>query len=109
MEIVALPHYRKAVKKLLTAVERAEMEQSLAEDPLAHPCIAGTGGFRKARWGRANRGKSGGVRAVFYYYISGATIYLYDLYAKNEKENLTHEEKNYLRRISEELEKAGEI
>jgi mRNA-degrading endonuclease RelE of RelBE toxin-antitoxin system len=109
MEIVALSAYRKAVKKLLTTTERAEMELALASDPLAYPVIPRTGGFRKARWGRGNRGKSGGVRVVFYYYVAGVTIYLYDLYAKNQKENLSREEENYLRRIAEGLERPEEI
>ncbi len=106
MEIVALSAYRKAVKKLLTTAERVEMELSIANDPLAHPVIPGTGGFRKARWRRGNRGKSGGVRAVFYYFVAGTTIYMYDLYAKNQKENLTREEENHLRRVSEEVERS---
>ena len=109
MEIVALSAYRKAVRKLLTTTERAEMELALASDPLAYPVIPGTGGFRKARWGRGNRGKSGGVRVVFNYYVAGVTIYLYDLYAKNRKENLSREEENYLRRIAEGLERPEEI
>ena len=109
MEIVALSAYRKAVNKLLTTTERAEMELALANDPLAHPVIAGTGGFRKARWGRGNRGKSGGVRVIFYYFVAGATIYLYDVYAKNQKENLTREEENHLRRVAERLERSEKI
>ena len=43
------------------------MEANIAADPLAHPVIRGTGGFRKARWSRGASGKSGGVRAIFYY------------------------------------------
>ena len=85
------------------------MELSLAKDPLAHPVIPGTGGFRKARWRRGNRGKSGGVRAIFYYFVAGATIYIYDLYAKNQKENLTREEENHLRRVAEGLERPQDI
>ena len=85
------------------------MELSLANDPLAHPVIPGTGGFRKARWGRGNRGKRGGVRAIFYYFVAGATIYMYDLFAKNRKENLTREEENHLRRVAEGLERPEDI
>ena len=109
MEIVALSAYRKAAKKLLTATERAAMESSIANDPLAHPVIPGTGGFRKARWGRGNRGKSGGVRAIFYYFVAGATVYLYDIYAKNQKENLTREEENHLRSVADGLERPDQL
>ena len=80
------------------------MESAIAANPHTFPVIPGTGGFRKARWRRGNRGKSGGVRGIFYYYVSRTTIYLFDVYAKNEKENLTREEINVLRRAAAELE-----
>lgn len=62
---VALPKYEKQVKRLLSEDERSAMEANIAGDPLAHPVIPGAGGFRKARWSRGARGKSGGVRAIF--------------------------------------------
>ena len=105
MGIVALSRYLKAVTKLLTGTERAAMETSLLSDPTAHPIMARTGGFRKARWGRGNSGKSGGVRTIYYYFVTGETIYLFDMYAKNQKETLTHAEENYLRQFAEGLEK----
>jgi hypothetical protein len=62
--------------------------------------MPGTGGCRKARWGRGSQGKSGGVRAVSYYFVKGETVYMIDVYPKNEKENLTDAEKNQLRRLA---------
>jgi hypothetical protein len=50
------------VKRLLSAEERAAMEQSIASAPEAHPVVAGTGGVRKARWGRQGKGKRGGEK-----------------------------------------------
>lgn len=58
------------------------MEAKIAADPLAYPVIAGTGGFRKARWARGSRGKSGGVRTVFYYYVKGEAVYFVYVYPK---------------------------
>jgi len=51
------------------------MEANIAADPLAYPIIRGTGGFRKARWSRGASGKSGGVRAIFYYFVQGDTVF----------------------------------
>jgi hypothetical protein len=96
------------VKRLLSADERQAMETNIAADPLAYPIIPRTGGFRKARWGRGASGKSGGVRAVFYYYVTGEAVYLYTVYAKNEKENLTHDEENFLRHVAQGIE-TGQI
>ncbi len=74
-------------------------------EPERYPLIPGTGGFRKARWRRSGSGKSGGVRVIFYYMVRPDLIFLAGLYAKNEKENLTHAEKNELQKIASEIER----
>ncbi len=43
------------------------MQLAIAADPAAYPVIPGTGGVRKARWTRQGKGKSGGVRVIYYY------------------------------------------
>jgi hypothetical protein len=106
MEIVALPLYIRQVKRLLTAAEREAMESAIASGPLSFPVVPRTGGFRKARWGRGNKGKSGGVRAVFYYFVAGTAVYLQYVYAKNEKENLTRDEEKQLSNLAAEIERA---
>jgi hypothetical protein len=105
MKIVPLPNYEKQIKRLLVADERMAMELTIAAQPLIFPVMPQTGGCRKARWARGNRGKSGGIRAVFYYYVTGDTIYLIDAYPKNEKENLTDAEKNDLKKLSKAIER----
>jgi len=71
------------------------MERHIADDPERHPLIAGGGGMRKARWARPGRGKSGGVR-VIYYFAAPDAVYFIAVYAKNEKENLSDAEKQAL-------------
>ncbi len=73
MEIVPLPRYEKQIKRLLTAKERLAMELSIAAQPLSYPVMPLTGGCRKARWARGSEGKSGGIRAVFFYYVTRYT------------------------------------
>ena len=82
-----------------------EMEEGIAVDPDRHPVIQGTGGFRKARWRRPGGGKSGGVRVIYYFMVRPDLIFLADLYAKNEKENLTHAERNELQKIASEIQR----
>ncbi len=83
------------------------MEAGIATDPLAYPVIRGTGGFRKAQWSRGASGKSGGVRAIFYYFVSGDIVFFTLLYAKNELENLTHDQEKELKRLAQAIEKRG--
>jgi len=80
------------------------LEQSIAERPDAHPVIAGTGGIRKARWARPGMGKRGGVRAVYFFQTHAGTVYMLDIYAKNEKADLTSADKRELKAIVSMLE-----
>jgi hypothetical protein len=107
VKIVPLPRYEKQIGRLVTTDERMAMELSIAAQPLSYPVMPQTGGCRKARWARGNRGKSGGIRAVFYYYVIGDTVYMIDAYPKNEKENLTDAEKSNLKKLSKAIERGG--
>jgi len=73
------------------------MERYIADDPEYHPLIPG-GGMRKARWALPGRGKSAGVRAI-YYFAAPDAVYFIAVYAKNEKENLSDAEKKALAKI----------
>jgi hypothetical protein len=109
VKIVPLPHYEKQIKRLLSAKERMAMELNIAAQPLSYPVMPQTGGCRKARWAKGHRGKSGGIRAVFYYYyVKGETLYMIDAYPKNEKENLTDAEKSDLRNLSKAIQREDE-
>jgi hypothetical protein len=104
MKLVATSGYARRVCKLLTDDERASAELTLALVPDAWPVIPGTGGCRKARVGRGGKGKSGGARIVYYVMTAHGVLYLLDIYAKGAKEDLTHAERNEIRRFVEALE-----
>jgi hypothetical protein len=67
--------------------------------PTAWPVIRGTGGARKARAARGGRGKSGGVRIIYFVVSRRGVIYLIDIYAKSEKENLTDAERREIHKL----------
>ena len=68
----------------------------LAAHPKAGDLMQGTGGVRKLRWGRGGRGKSGGVRVIYYVHSDAMPLYLLTLFAKNEQANLSKAERNEL-------------
>jgi len=103
--IVSLPEYSKQLSRLLTEEEKMAMEDHIALFPEAHPVVVGTGGVRKARWRRAGRGKSGGVRTIYYFQPNRNSVYMLAVYAKSQKEDLTSAEKNTLRGIVERIER----
>jgi hypothetical protein len=69
----------------------------LLENPEAGAVIQGTEGARKIRVALPGRGKRGGARAIYYYRHARGAVFFLDLYPKNEKENLSAEDKSSLR------------
>lgn len=84
------------------------MEASIASDPEKHPVVRGTGGIRKARWERGARGKSGGVRIIYYYAPRENIVFFFAVYAKSEKEDLSASERKELKKTLDRIKKAVE-
>jgi hypothetical protein len=58
-----------------------------------------TGGARKLRWRAKGRGKRGGVRVIYYYHNESLPLFLLNVFAKNEKPNLTKAERNEMKTL----------
>ena len=59
----------------------------------------------KARWRRPGRGKSGGVRAIYYFWASTRELYLLFLYAKADQADLSAHDRKAARQFIEGLKK----
>ena len=94
--IAETPEYIRRAEKLLTDEERRDLLSYLAAHPRAGDLLEGTGGIRKLRWSRGSRGKSGGVRVIYYFHADTMPLYLLTLFAKNERANLSKAERNEL-------------
>jgi hypothetical protein len=92
--------YARRAGKLLSENERTELICYLAAHPEAGVVMEGAGGVRKLRWAREGRGKSGGVRVIYFYYNDGIPLYLLTIYGKNEKDNLSAAERNELAKLA---------
>jgi len=57
----------------------------------------------KLRWARGSKGKSGGVRVVYYFHSEIMPLYLLAAFGKNEKANISAEEKHLLSKLVKEL------
>jgi hypothetical protein len=75
------------------------METHIAENPEIHPVVPGTGGVRKARWGRQGKGKRGRVRVIYFYRAAADVVYLLDIYTKAAKEDLTQSDRRQLKEM----------
>ena len=61
----------------------------LSEHPNSGVIIQGTGGIRKLRWARGNKGKSSGIRVIYYVHSEIMPLYLLAVFGKNEKANIS--------------------
>lgn len=91
-------------KRLLLPDDFEEFQKVLIQNPEMGDVIAGTGGVRKVRLKSASRGKSGGFRVCYYYITKKYEIYLLWIYAKNEQEDLTSEDKKILKDMAKSAE-----
>lgn len=96
LTVAELPEYLRAAAKLLADTDRRAIVDHLAAHPAAGDLIEGTGGVRKLRWARDGRGKSGGVRVIYYFHSEAMPLYLLTMFAKNERANLSKAERNEL-------------
>jgi len=69
------------------------------DEPKAGDAIKGTGGIRKIRIPMGNKGKRGGARVIYVDIEVKATIYFINVYAKDEKDDLTEEEKKAFKTV----------
>lgn len=79
----------------LTDDNLKDLQKELLKDPKAGDVIKGTGGLRKIRIPMENKrkGTRGGARVIYVDIELKETIYFINVYAKDEKEDLTEEEK----------------
>jgi hypothetical protein len=91
--VVETPTFIRRAERLLSEEEHAALILWLASHPTAGDEMVGACGVRKARFGAKGRGKSGGVRVIYYFYDRDMPIYALLIYGKNERADLTPDER----------------
>ncbi|MDP6066743.1 MAG: type II toxin-antitoxin system RelE/ParE family toxin [Alphaproteobacteria bacterium] len=84
----------------MSHAEREELIDFLANSPVTVAPLPRTGGVRKIRWASKGKGKSGGVRVIYYYHSHQMPLYLFSVFGKSDKDNLTRAEENDLRQVT---------
>jgi hypothetical protein len=85
----------------LSDEEYRALQNDLIEHPDAGDLIRGSGGIRKMRWAAKGKGKSGGVRVIYYWAKAPSHVYLLTLYGKSERADI---DRATLKRIAAKLE-----
>jgi hypothetical protein len=102
MRIIETRVFTRQVQALLTDDEYRGLQEMLVARPDAGKVIVGTGGARKIRWATEGQGKRGGVRVIYYWATAEGMILMLLVYAKNESDTLTDQQKKALKKVIEE-------
>lgn len=101
MHFIETPTFTRRVVRLLTDERYRALQTDLLQDPEKGVVIRGSGGVRKLRWDIEGRGKSGGVRVIYYWASQQQIILMLLIYSKSEQDNLTPDQLRILRRLME--------
>ena len=99
---IEVPIFTNKWKELgLTDENLRELQKLLLDDPKAGDAIKGTGGLRKIRIPMENKGKGkrGGARVLYVDIELKESIYFINVYSKDEKADLTPDEKKSFKAI----------
>ena len=103
MEFIETPIFTRQVLELLSDDEYRRLQNTLVQNPECGDLIKGGGGIRKVRQAVHGRGKSGGVRAIYYWVKDKHQIYMLVVYPKSKKDDLSDQETAILRDLVKEL------
>ena len=101
--IVELHEFQRRASSLLLESEKQGVINYLAAHPRTGIILQGTGGIRKFRWASGNKGKSGGVRVIYYFHNASIPLFLLSVFGKNEKANPSKSERNELAKFTKQL------
>jgi mRNA-degrading endonuclease RelE of RelBE toxin-antitoxin system len=101
MVIIETPIFTKRIQELITDDEYRLLQAYLVNRPDVGKIIPGSGGLRKLRWSAGGRGKRGGIRVIYYWFVSRDIILLLYAFPKSERDDLTTEQLRKLRKIIE--------
>lgn len=97
---IEVPSFTKKWESLgLTDKDLQQLQNELLKDPKVGDVIKGTGGLRKIRIPMDYSGKRGGGRVLYIDIEYKETIYFINVYTKNEKDDLTEDEKKAFKTI----------
>jgi hypothetical protein len=100
---IELPPFERRRQDYLDDEAYEEFQRMLLANPLAGDVIEGTGGLRKIRYrdSRRRKGKRGGLRVIYYWWLNGSHFWLFTVYDKDEVTDLTATQRKALKALLE--------
>jgi hypothetical protein len=96
---VELPAFERYRSTYLDDEGFLALQNLLMNRPEAGDPIPDAGGLRKLRFadGRRGKGKRGGLRVIYYWWVTGFEFWLFTLYDKDEMTDLTPQQRKALK------------
>ena len=100
---VELPPFERHRNDYLTDESFRSFQLMLMASPQVGDVIEGTGGLRKVRFADKSRGKGkrGGLRVIYYWWVGGEQFWLFTVYNKDEMDDLTTAQRKLLKGLLE--------
>lgn len=101
MVIIETPIFTRRIQAILPDDEYRLLQAQLVQKPDAGKIIPGSGGLSKLRWSVGGHGKRGGIRVIYYWFVSLKVVLMLFAYPKNERDDLTLDQLKQLKKIVE--------
>ena len=107
-KVIPVDKFKREAKRLVKKypslkIELAEIAESLSEEPTLGTSLGNDTYKIRISIKSKGKGKSGGYRVTYLHRPESEKIYLIVLYSKNEQEDLSSDEKKFLRKLIETL------
>lgn len=88
----------------------AWLQQELMDNPAKGAVMPGCGGLRKVRTAdpKRSKGKRGGARVIYLYVSEAKWFFMLDIYGKDERDDLTSDEKRELSQLAAEFKRQAQ-
>ena len=98
--------FTKLLGKVLEDDEYSKLQLFLTMRPESGVLIPGGSGLRKLRWKKGSKGKSGGLRLIYYLHLSAHVILMIFIYPKSKQTDLTARQ---LKLLADDIRRKGGI
>jgi len=94
-----MPEFIRRANKMMTANDKDDFIDYIAHYPKAGELMKRSGGVRKVRFAQQGRGKSSSYRVLYYYHNQRNPLYLFTVFGKGERANISDAGRNGLKAI----------
>ena len=100
---IELPAFARHRAEYLDDDQFRALQAALMKQPTAGDVIKDTGGLRKLRFAdvRRGKGKSGGLRVIYYWRVTTSLFWLFTLYDKDQVDDLNAKQRAQLKALLE--------